>query len=188
MYSPSFEKKKKNTNEFKSQAYRTTLTWTSKLLPTPSKYLLLIPSLRSYSHLWWYIDSSKTIFIFGRCRYRCSFFSNLIIADRAYGKTTIMTSNKGSSEILILTKSMATTRVFPRMSFIALTLQKAVLFHFRTSSCSNSSVIAFQRQTCPGLLLMILVSWLFCRSLRHICPTTHGSITCNHRTRYNRSI
>lgn len=114
-------------------------------------------------------------------------FLNSIIADRSYGKTT----NKGLSKNLILTKSamaeMATTRVLPRISFIALTLQKAVSFHFNASSCSNSSVIAFQRQTYPGFQ-MILVSWLFRKSLRHISPTTHGSIICNcFVTRYNQS-
>lgn len=89
---------------------------------------------------------------------------------------------KGSSEILILTKSMATARVFPRTSFIALTLQKAVLFHFSASSCSNFSVIAFQSQTYPALLQMISVSWLFRKNLRHISPRTHGSIACNRRS------
>lgn len=91
-------------------------------------------------------------------------------------------TSKRSSEILILTKSVATKRVFPRMSFIALTLQKAVLFHFNASSCSNFSVIAFQSQTCPGLLEMILLSWLSRKNLRHISPRTHGSIICNRRS------
>lgn len=81
-----------------------------------------------------------------------------------------------------LTKSVATTRVFPRKSFTTLTLQKAVLFDLNASSCSNSPVIAFQSEMCPGLLRIIRVSALFCRSLTHISAATYGSIViCNSR-------
>lgn len=89
------------------------------------------------------------------------------------------------SKILILTKSVATIRVLPRISFISSTLQKAVSFHFNASSCSNSSLIAFQRQTHPSFFQMILVSSLFRKSLRHISPTTYGSIICNCRSLYD---
>jgi len=88
----------------------------------------------------------------------------------------------------VLTKFVATMRVFPRKSFIALMLQKAVLFDFSASSCSNSPVIMFQSETCPGLLHIILVSASFCRNLTHISAAMYGIIIykllCNC---YNRS-
>lgn len=84
-----------------------------------------------------------------------------------------------SRENTQLTLVAATIIIFPCKSFVASTLQRALLFNFNASNCSNFPVSLFQRLTFRGILRIIFVSSLFFKSRRHISAHTHENIACN---------